>query len=47
MDDDCQSVRHKRQFRVTMRYKVKKEDWEELKRSIDARVLATLNGDLD
>jgi hypothetical protein len=32
---------------VTMRYKVKKEDWKELKRSIDARVLAALNGDLD
>jgi len=32
---------------VTMRYKVKKEDWEEFRRSIDARVLAALTGGLD
>ena len=31
---------------VTVKYKVKKEDWQELRRSIDARVLAASSGAL-
>src|SRR5580765_4339481 len=31
---------------VTVKYKVKKEDWQELTRSIDAKVLAAFTGEL-